>query len=41
MWIGDAVADMNRAIDMDVDGTITNRPDVLDQALRDRLAAAA
>lgn len=41
VWTVDAVADMNRAIDMDVDGIITNRPDVLDQVLRDRLAAAA
>lgn len=41
VWTVDVVADMNRAIDMDVDGIITNRPDVLDQVLRDRLAAAA
>jgi len=41
VWTVDAVAEMNRAIDMDVDGVITNRPDVLEQVLRDRLRTAA
>jgi glycerophosphoryl diester phosphodiesterase len=41
VWTVDGVADMNRAIDMGVDGVITNRPDVLEQVLRDRLPAAA
>lgn len=41
VWTVDAPADMNRAIDLGADGVITNRPDVLEQVLRDRLPAAA
>lgn len=39
VWTVDAVPDMNRAIDLGVDGVITNRPDVLGQVLRDRQQA--
>lgn len=41
VWTVDAVVDMNRVIDMGVDGVITNRPDVLEQVLRDGLPSAA
>ncbi len=40
-WTVDDPADMNAAIDKGVDGVISNRPDVLEQVLRDRLAAPA
>lgn len=39
-WTVDDPADMNAAIDKGVDGVISNRPDVLEQVLRDRIAAA-
>ena len=41
VWTVDAVPDMDRAIDMGVDGVITNRPDVFEQVLHDRLRPAA
>ena len=41
VWTVDAPADMERALDLGVDGVITNKPDVLDQVMRDRLAPAA
>lgn len=40
-WTVDDPADMNAAIDKGVDGVISNRPDVLEQVLRDRLVAPA
>ena len=36
VWTVDAPADMNRAVDLGVDGVITNKPDVLEQVLRER-----
>ncbi|XVX20669.1 glycerophosphodiester phosphodiesterase [Actinomycetota bacterium] len=36
VWTVDAPADMQRAIDMGVDGIITNKPDLLDAVLRAR-----
>lgn len=41
VWTVDAPADMNRAVDLGVDGVITNKPDVLEQVLRERGAGAA
>jgi glycerophosphoryl diester phosphodiesterase len=41
VWTVDAPADMERALDLGVDGVITNKPDVLEQVLRERLAPAA
>jgi hypothetical protein len=32
---------MDRAVDLGVDGVITNKPDVLEQVLRERSAGAA
>ncbi|MGH3332488.1 MAG: glycerophosphodiester phosphodiesterase [Nocardioidaceae bacterium] len=36
VWTVNSVANMNRAIDIGVNGVITNRPDILEQVLRDR-----
>jgi len=41
VWTVNAIPNMRRAINMGVDGVITNRPDVLGQVLRDRLPTAA
>lgn len=41
VWTVDARSDMNRAIDLGVDGVISNKPDVLEQVLRDRTTAGA
>ena len=41
VWTVDAPADMNRAVDIGVDGIISNKPDVLERVLRDRNAAGA
>ncbi len=41
VWTVDSPTDMNRALDLGVDGVITNKPDVLEQVLQDRRAAAA
>lgn len=41
VWTVDAPADMNRAVDIGVDGIISNKPDVLERVLRDRNVAGA
>lgn len=41
VWTVDSAADMNRAIDLGVDGIITNRVDDLGNVLRERLQRAA
>ena len=41
VWTVNSVANMHRAINIGVNGVITNRPDILDQILRDRLTEAA
>jgi glycerophosphoryl diester phosphodiesterase len=40
VWTADRAADLRRAIDHGVDGVITNRPDVLQQVLFERLVPA-
>ena len=40
-WTVDDVVDLNAALDRGVDGVITNRPETLDEVLRDRLVASA
>ena len=40
-WTVDDVVDLDAALDRGVDGVITNRPETLDEVLRDRLVASA
>jgi glycerophosphoryl diester phosphodiesterase len=40
-WTVDGEADMAAVVDRGVDGVITNRPTVLEDVLRDRLASTA
>ncbi|QZY29713.1 glycerophosphodiester phosphodiesterase [Nocardioides coralli] len=40
VWTVDAPGDMRRVLDLDVDGVITNRPDVLAEALAPQLVTA-
>ncbi len=40
VWTPDSVADIHRALSLDVDGVITNRPDVLLRMLDDQLVSA-
>jgi glycerophosphoryl diester phosphodiesterase len=40
-WTVDGETDMGAVVDRGVDGVITNRPDVLEDVLRDRLASTA
>jgi glycerophosphoryl diester phosphodiesterase len=40
VWTPDSVADIHRGLSLGVDGVITNRPDVLQRMLEDRLVTA-